>query len=107
MKPWALADELLIVSLDKQGYPALLATDIFLINTAKEEHKPIVDLESAESQLAIFARLTPKEQEAYLVDCLDDLESGAVSTKNQDLLTAWEHADEKTFESLLAEARDD
>ena len=107
MKPWMIADEILILSLQKQGYPSELATDIFLINTAKSDKKPIVSLESADFQLGIFDKLTPKQQEAYLNDSLDDLESGEVASKNQDLLTAWAHADQKAFDALLAEARDD
>lgn len=106
-KPWMIANEMLLASLEKQGYPGNLATDIYLLNTAKEEGKSVVSLESAEYQLGLFDKLTPKEQEAYLTDSLDDLEQGNVAKKNDDLLQAWEHADEKAFDSLLAEARND
>ncbi|HEX8955068.1 MAG TPA: TraB/GumN family protein, partial [Burkholderiaceae bacterium] len=34
-------------------------------------------------------------------------ESGTEARKNQELLAAWEHADEKAFEGLLAEAKND
>ncbi len=107
MKPWMAANLLLIASLEKQGYPASLATDSYFINAAKDQGKSIVGLESADFQLGLFDKLPAKEQEAYLTDCLSDLESGTVAKKNQDLLDAWEHADEKAYEGLLAEARND
>lgn len=107
MKPWMLANALLISSLEKQGYQSSLATDIYFINAAKDQHKSILGLESADYQLSLFDKLPPKEQEAYLVDSLDDIESGTEARKNQELLAAWEHADEKAFAGLLAEAKND
>lgn len=107
MKPWMLANVLLISSLEKQGYQSSLATDIYFINAAKEQHKSIVGLESADYQLGLFDKLPPKDQEAYLSDSLDDIESGTEARKNQELLDAWQHADEKAFDGLLAEARND
>ncbi len=107
MKPWMVANVMLIASLEKQGYPAHLATDSYFINAAKEQSKSIVGLESADFQLGLFDKLPAKEQEAYLDDCLSDLESGTVAKKNQELLDAWEHADEKAYDDLLSEARTD
>ena len=107
MKPWMVANVMLIASLEKQGYASDLATDTYFINAAKDQKKSIVGLESADFQFGLFDKLPAREQEAYLTDCLDDLESGTVAKKNQELLDAWEHADEKAYEDLLTEARTD
>jgi uncharacterized protein YbaP (TraB family) len=107
MKAWMVADVMLIVSLEKQGYQGALATDSYFVKTAKDQNKKIVSLESADFQLSLFDKMPAKDQEAYLTDCLNDLESGTVAAKNQELLNAWEHADQKAFDGLLAEARDD
>lgn len=107
MKPWMSANMLLISSLEKQGYQSSLATDTYFINAAKEQNKPIVGLESADYQLGLFDKLPAKEQEAYLNDSMDDIESGTEAKKNQELLAAWEHADEKAFDGLLDDAKND
>lgn len=107
MKPWMIGNVMLLSSLEKQGYPANLATDTYLIKAAKDQGKSIVGLESADFQLGLFDKLSEKQQEAYLNDCMHDLASGEIAKKNQELLDAWEHADHATFDKLLAEARTD
>lgn len=106
-KAWMIANLITIASVEKQGYHTGQSSESFLLDTAKTQGKTVVGLESAAFQLSLFDKLTEKQQESYLIESLDDLESGDTAKKTQDLLDAWSKADEQAFDGLLKEARDD
>jgi len=106
-KAWMIANLITIASVEKQGYHTGQSSESFLLDTAKTQGKTVVGLESAAFQLSLFDKLTEKQQESYLLESLDDLESGDTAKKTQDLLDAWSKADEQAFDGLLKEARDD
>jgi uncharacterized protein YbaP (TraB family) len=107
MKAWMVANEVIVLQLEKQGYHTDLATEMYLLSTADKQHKAVIGLETAEFQLSLFDGLTEKQQEQYLNDNLDDLQSGEEDKKTKELIDAWASADEKAFVDLLAEARKD
>lgn len=107
LKAWMIANQLLLSSLDKQGYHFDQGTESYLLKPENTQGKKIVGLESADYQLALFDKLSEKQQEAYLLDCLNDLESGEVAKKTEALLSAWSSADQGAFEALLKEAKED
>jgi uncharacterized protein YbaP (TraB family) len=107
MKAWMVANELIVLQLEKQGYHTDLATEMYLLSSAEKQHKTVVGLETADFQLSLFDGLTEKQQEQYLNDNLDDLQSGEEDRKTKELIDAWASADEKAFADLLAEARKD
>lgn len=107
MKPWMVANEMIVLQLEKQGYHTDLATEMYLLSSAEKHHKTIVGLETAEFQLSLFDKMTEKQQEQYLNDNLDDMQSGEEDKKTKELIDAWANANEKAFVDLLAEARDD
>jgi len=107
MKPWMVANALIIMQLEKQGYHTDLATEMYLMSSAEKQHKDVVGLETVEFQLSLFDGLTEKQQEQYLNDNLDEMQSGEEGKKTEELINAWASADEKTFAALLAEARED
>jgi len=106
-KAWMIANLITIASVEKQGYHTGESSESYLLDTAKAQGKTVVGLESAAFQLSLFDKLTEKQQESYLLESLDDLESGETAKKTQDLLDAWSKADEQAFDGLLQEARDD
>jgi hypothetical protein len=106
-KPWMIANLITIASVEKQGYHTDQSSESFLLDTAKAQDKNVVGLESAAFQLSLFEKLNEKQQESYLVESLDDLESGDTAKKTRDLLDAWSKADEAAFDGLLLEAKND
>ena len=107
MKAWMAANTIVVLQLEKQGYHADLATENYLTKAAEDAHKTIVGLETADFQLGLFDSMTEKQQEQYLVDNLDEMDSGEADKKTKELLDAWANADEKTFADLLKEAESD
>lgn len=107
MKAWMAGNALLIAVLEHQGYDTNLATDSYLSAAASRQHKNIIGLETADFQLSLFDGMTEKQQEQYLNDNLDDIASGAMREKTQELIDAWAKADEKVFKELLIEAEYD
>jgi uncharacterized protein YbaP (TraB family) len=107
MKAWMVTFILQGAVLAQQGYHTELATETYLTSAAVAQGKNIVGLESAELQLSLFDSMTERQQEQYLLDNLNDLQSGEMRKKTQELVDAWATANEKTFDSLLKEAQSD
>ena len=72
-----------------------------------QQSKAIVELESAELQLALFNTLKPEEQLQYLRENLDELERGTALDKSRELIKAWEKADIAAFEALMQQTLKD
>lgn len=107
MKTWMVANLLLVAALEQLGYHTDLATETYLTKSAAAQGKAVVGLESADLQLSLFDNMTEKQQEQYLNDNLDDLQSGDMRKKTQELIDAWATADENAFEHILNEAQSD
>ena len=107
MKPWMAANFLLLTMLEGQGYHSDLGTETYLLNAAVSQHKAIAEMETADSQLSLFAALTEKQQEQYLIDNLDELQSGEAIRKARELVNAWGSSDQKALDGLLREAQQD
>jgi uncharacterized protein YbaP (TraB family) len=105
MKAWMVAILLEGAALEQQGYHTDLATETYL--TAAVQGKPVLSLESAELQLSLFDSMTEKQQEQYLSENLDEIQSGEMRKKTKEMVDAWASADEKAFDGLLAEAQQD
>jgi uncharacterized protein YbaP (TraB family) len=101
--PWFVATLLIQKSLLELGFDPGLGVDQQLASRAVEDDKPIDGLETPEEQFAIFARLTPAQQRAFLRGTLDELEDAEEDA--DELLGAWRRGDEAELARLLAEAQ--
>lgn len=107
MKPWFIADLLMLKALGEQGYSAEEAAEMKLASYANEHEKPIDELESAEFQFSLFDRMSRTQQEQYLLENLDELESGKAARETEEMFNAWKNADEAALKPLLKEMNDD
>jgi uncharacterized protein YbaP (TraB family) len=103
MKPWMLANLLLILDMEKSGLSATQGTDLFLLSQASAQAKPVEELETADYQLSLFDAMSPQEQELYLRDVLKELASGEARKKLNRLMAAWNKADGAAFDAILRE----
>ena len=107
MKPWMVANMMIIHSMAQSGFPAEQGIEQFFLSVAANEKKAVRELESADYQLSLFEKLTAAQQEAYLLDTLKDLKTGAGVKKGVDLIQAWSRADGLAMEEqkrrMLAE----
>lgn len=101
MRPWLLSMTLTVARLAKKGYSPELGVDVQLMNAARAAQpapKAIVPLETAESQLMLFAGMEEKDQVAFLQDTVTRLETPDEIRK---LYAAWRVGDVAALEALV------
>ncbi|MFC4346881.1 TraB/GumN family protein [Kordiimonas lipolytica] len=99
VRPWYAGMSLTIVSLTKMGYDPASGVDQTLISEALRLRKPILGIETAAQQAGLFAKLTPAQDKALLVDALR--QSVNVKAYMTELQSAWLEGDEATLDNLL------
>ncbi|WP_229255634.1 TraB/GumN family protein [Duganella sacchari] len=107
MKPWLLASLLTVSEFAAQGYEASLAVDAHLSKQAHASGKKIVELESAESQMALFDTMTAAEQLLFLQEAIAGIEDKEQANQAREIADAWRHADTKALEALALKAEMD
>ncbi|MFT5535167.1 MAG: hypothetical protein ACI802_003429 [Candidatus Paceibacteria bacterium] len=99
MKPWAIANLLLAVTLERNGYARAQGIETYLQQQAPG--KPVIALESADYQLGLFDELDASQQEHYLRECLESLLNGKTVQQAATMMTAWGRADGAALERLI------
>lgn len=107
MKPWFIANVLLALDLERNGYQRSQGTEIFLLAFAKKHAKTVQALETADYQLSLFDSMTEAEQEQYLNENLTEINDGIALKKANELIDAWGKADGPALEALLRDARNE
>ncbi|RJG04884.1 TraB/GumN family protein [Noviherbaspirillum cavernae] len=103
MKPWMVAIMLTTVELERNGYQTRYGIEPFLLVRAKEQGKTIVELESADYQMSLFAAMSDAQQERFLVETLAELADGKLVKKTGALFEAWSSANGKALEAFMRE----
>lgn len=105
MKPWVIANALLVTTLESHQLKAALGTEQILL--AQLGDKPVASLESADSQMKLFDDLPAAMQSQYLGESIRELKRGETVKKTEELLAYWRTANRRGFEKFLAEAQHD
>lgn len=101
MRPWMVATTVALAELRRAGYSPADGVDQHFQRRAVDAGMRVVGLETVDEQLALFADLTPEEDEAFLVQTLREL---ATLIPQVDELTAvWRSGRTAEVEALLAE----
>ncbi|WP_353152319.1 TraB/GumN family protein [Herminiimonas fonticola] len=103
MKPWMIANLLLIQEMARNGFPTEQGIEKYFISIAQEQNKPIQELETADYQLSLFDSMTDAEQEEYLRENLAELANGDAMKKALALISAWQNADARALDGALLE----
>lgn len=96
MRPWAVSTWIAMMEFEAAGMQGEYGVDRHFITEAAEEDRAIRGLETVESQMQVFANLSPHLQELMLEDALARIE-----TDPADLVSAWETGDEEQLTLLL------
>ncbi len=105
MKPWMLANTLVILEAARLGFSPAYAQEAFLFGFAGTSGKPLVEIESIELQLGLFERVSTDVQIAYLEQAVRGIESGAAEREVRRVVSAWENRDLAAADKVLAEMR--
>ena len=100
-QPWLAAMSLTVLKLKQLGYDPANGIDAYFDGQARRQGKPVLGLETAQGQFALFDGLSASNQEAlldYTVGELDLLDAEAGK-----LVTAWGEGNTVGVESILLE----
>ena len=107
LNPAMLAALISLTQYQKLGYRPDLSADAWLAQLARQGSTRILALETVDSQLGEFKKLTRAQQWGFLDESLDNLASGEELTEARDLVEAWSHANRAALDALAAHAEED
>jgi len=102
-KPWLVANLLVGRVLEQRGYLSAQGIETYLLAPPQLQGKRVLELESAEFQLALFDSLSDADEEKYMLENLADLNDGSAVRKTEGLVDAWSRGDDSTVDRLLSE----
>lgn len=102
MKPFIVGGLLSIAEFSRLGYDMNRGVDAYLLARAKEERKPVQELETATSQLKMLDSLPPDLQEAFLDNAVMTLESGRTADQVTGIVNAWQLGDPRLMQEVNA-----
>lgn len=107
MKPWLLASLLTISEFAAQGYDTSLAVDGWLAKQAHARGQAIVELESVESQMALFDQMSKADQVRFLEESIAGIEDHEQADQAREIAEAWRDADVAGLDALARKAAQD
>ncbi len=107
MKPWLLASVLTVSEFSAQGYDTAQAVDAWLARQAHQRKLPVLELESPESQMALFDQMSAEEQSRFLQEGIDAIEDRQQATQAREIAQAWRGADAAALDALARKAAED
>ncbi len=102
MKPWVVANNLVVMEAMRLGFSPALSTEAQLFELARSAGLPVVEIESVDLQLALFDSAPADLQLAYLDEAVTSIETGAGAREIRDLVSAWRSADEAGMHRRVA-----
>ena len=106
-RPWMIASLLTIQEFDNKGYHSELAVDSYLANFIQKRNKPVIELESAATQLALFGALSESQQNLLLADTIKELNDPDGAAKVVELAEYWRTGNLQGLQRLLDEMESD
>lgn len=106
-RPWMLASLLTIQEFDSKGYRSELAVDSYLADLMQKHNKPIIELEGAATQLALFGALSEPQQNMLLADTIKELDDPDSAAKVVALAEFWRSGNLSGLQGLLDEMASD
>jgi uncharacterized protein YbaP (TraB family) len=105
MKPWMLGSVLALFEAAQAGYVPALSAEAYLMRVAKNDNKPVLELEGIEQQFELFEKAPWATQVAFLEEALKAVETRGARRELNRIIQAWETADRSALERVLGEMR--
>lgn len=106
-KPWMLSTMLAVHEYARLGFNATLSTDSYLARLARSNKVKIVELETADYQIALMDSASEADQRAMLEEMLASIASGEARAEARSLTDAWKKADQRAFDQFMAKFEQD
>ena len=104
MKPWMVMLMITALEAQKAGLDAALGLDKYFFDKARAAGKPVVALETAESQIDRFDTMAESLQEQMLRSTLTELDAQRNSVAS--MISAWRRGDAATLEKMALSSFD-
>jgi uncharacterized protein YbaP (TraB family) len=93
MKPFLLSMTIAMLEIQRLGYDPAMGLDVHFAQQAKAQGKRLVELESMQEQIELFADLPADVQEGMLRVALESVGEGSMAGQLDELMTAWRTGD--------------
>lgn len=103
-KPWYASIMLTMNEAQGDGYDAAEGIDIYFMNKAKKNYKPVDEIESFNEQLAVFDSFD-KQPDAFLKYSMEDFDN--TSSVLDSMVTAWKEGDSAVLNKLITQSLND
>jgi hypothetical protein len=100
MKPWMVGGFLSVNEFVRLGYDMSYGVDAYLIEAAKKRDKPVLELESQRAQITLLNAMSKAQQEAFLENAIQSLESGSSEKQIKNIVNAWLTGDAQKLEEI-------
>jgi uncharacterized protein YbaP (TraB family) len=100
MKPWLAATLLTLGEFNAQGYRPNLSVDQHLADLARASGVPVTELESIDSQLALFSAVPEAEQLRFLEEAVLLSEQGKQASEASEAVLAWATANQAGLDAI-------
>ena len=92
-KPFTAVSLLMFAEWERLGYSPQYGIDGYLLQKAKAQKKPVVEIEGIEAQAKLVDSLTEEEQRTVFAGTLDALDSGLTGEQIEGMAKAWQIGD--------------
>jgi uncharacterized protein len=97
--PWFVAEAISQLQLQQLGFQPTSGVEMFFLQRAHSDGKPVAGLETVHDQIALFDALSMDQQADYLVSSLE--EAHDLPKEVNDMVRAWQHGDTVWFADQL------
>jgi len=101
-RPWFVAVNLEVLEAQKMGFDPAYGVDLHFYAKAQHDGKQTAFLETPEEQLAIFAKMSPADQNAFLNQTLQELD--LMGKLASEMVAYWRNGDAQRLHALLSES---
>ncbi len=99
MKPWVVMLQLTISEMIRLGYSPELGIDKHFLDKAHLQNKPVIELETAEEQMALLAKDDKEFQDRLLLYTLESMHE--LEPMLDEMFMVWKTGDAEAFEKIM------
>lgn len=107
MKPWMAGTTVTLLAAMAAGYSTEHGIDMWFVSRAREQGKPVIELETVDQQVDSLERLSEQEQRLLVLQAVRLLGERGVKPYLDDMVEAWRTGDAGRLHRLSASGLDD
>ena len=102
MKPFLVAITLASIEYANAGFDPFLGVDMHFARRARQDGKPLVELESFGGQIAMINSMSDRLQESLLQVTLESIDNGEIPALVDSMVNAWKSGDGKKLQDAVS-----